>query len=66
MSPVTPVNVKITLRNSSTSPTYQNSPNTEGPYVEISQPQPDVELTQKTTSIVTYLFTFTSKTQESH
>ena len=46
MSSETPVNVEITLRNSSTSPTYQISLNTEGPYVEISQPQPNIELTQ--------------------
>ncbi|PWA51357.1 hypothetical protein CTI12_AA464180 [Artemisia annua] len=47
MSSETPVNVEITLRNTRTSPTYQNSPNTEGPYVQISQPQPDIELTQR-------------------
>ncbi|PWA57525.1 hypothetical protein CTI12_AA409330 [Artemisia annua] len=47
MSPETPVNVDTTLRNTNTSPIYQNSPNTEGLYVQISQPQPDIELTQK-------------------
>ncbi|PWA85019.1 hypothetical protein CTI12_AA153780 [Artemisia annua] len=47
MSPETPVNVETTLRNTNTSPIYQNSPNTEGLYVQISQPQPDIELTQK-------------------
>ncbi|PWA65120.1 hypothetical protein CTI12_AA338250 [Artemisia annua] len=47
MSPETPVNVETTLRNTNTSPIYQNSPNTEDLYVEISQPQPDIELTQK-------------------
>ncbi|PWA57771.1 hypothetical protein CTI12_AA409650 [Artemisia annua] len=47
MSPETPVNVETTLRNTNTSPIYQNSPNTEGLYVKISQPQSDIELTQK-------------------
>ncbi|PWA40506.1 hypothetical protein CTI12_AA556290 [Artemisia annua] len=47
MSPEIPVNVETTLRNTNTSPIYQNSPNTEGLYVQISQPQPDIELTQK-------------------
>ncbi|PWA53374.1 hypothetical protein CTI12_AA445740 [Artemisia annua] len=47
MSPETPVNVETTLRNTNTLPIYQNSPNTEDLYVEISQPQPDIELTQK-------------------
>ncbi|PWA37143.1 hypothetical protein CTI12_AA593260 [Artemisia annua] len=47
MSPETPVNVETILRNTNTSPIYQNSPNTEDLYVEISQPQPDIELTQK-------------------
>ncbi|PWA69635.1 hypothetical protein CTI12_AA297590 [Artemisia annua] len=47
MSPETPVNVETTLRNTNTSPIYQNSPNTKGLYVQISQPQPDIELTRK-------------------
>ncbi|PWA46770.1 hypothetical protein CTI12_AA505340 [Artemisia annua] len=47
MSPETPVNVETTLRNTNTSPIYQNSSNTEDLYVEISQPQPDIELTQR-------------------
>ncbi|PWA84864.1 amino acid/polyamine transporter I [Artemisia annua] len=47
MSPETPANIKTTLRNTNTSPVYQNSPNTEGRYVELSQPQPDIELTQR-------------------
>ncbi|PWA90553.1 hypothetical protein CTI12_AA045930 [Artemisia annua] len=47
MFPETPVNIETTLRNTNTSPIYQNSPNTEGLYVQISQPQPDIELTQK-------------------
>ncbi|PWA41721.1 hypothetical protein CTI12_AA551330 [Artemisia annua] len=47
MSPETPVNVETTLRNTNTSPIYQNSPNTEDLYVQISQPQSDIELTQK-------------------
>ncbi|PWA41829.1 hypothetical protein CTI12_AA476960 [Artemisia annua] len=47
MSPETPVNVETTLRNTNMSPIYQNSPNNEGLYVQISQPHPDIELTQK-------------------
>ncbi|PWA45253.1 hypothetical protein CTI12_AA519300 [Artemisia annua] len=47
MSPETPVNVETTLRNTNTSPICQNSPNTEDLYVQISQPQSDIELTQK-------------------
>ncbi|PWA81563.1 hypothetical protein CTI12_AA186410 [Artemisia annua] len=47
MSPETPVNVETTLCNTNTSPIYQNSPNTEGLYVPISQPQSDIELTQR-------------------
>ncbi|PWA61708.1 hypothetical protein CTI12_AA370190 [Artemisia annua] len=47
MSPETPENVETTLRNTNSLPIYQNSPNTEGLYVQISQPQPDIELTQK-------------------
>ncbi|PWA53194.1 hypothetical protein CTI12_AA443040 [Artemisia annua] len=47
MSPETPVNVETTLRNTNTSPINQNSPNTEGLYVPISQPQSDIELTQR-------------------
>ncbi|PWA45947.1 hypothetical protein CTI12_AA407220 [Artemisia annua] len=47
MSPETPVNIETTLRNTNTSLIYQNSPNTEGLYIQISQPQPDIELTQR-------------------
>ncbi|PWA68857.1 hypothetical protein CTI12_AA304650 [Artemisia annua] len=47
MSSETPANVETTLRNTNTSPIYQNSPNTEGLYVQISQPQSDIELTQR-------------------
>ncbi|PWA33454.1 hypothetical protein CTI12_AA618860 [Artemisia annua] len=47
MSPETPTNIETTLRNTNTSPVYQNSPNTEGLYVQISQPQSDIELTQR-------------------
>ena len=45
MSSETPVNDRITPRNTRTSPIYQNCPNIEVPNTEISQPQPVIELT---------------------
>ena len=41
------MNAKTTLRNTNTSPINQNSPNTEDPYVQISQPQLNIGITQK-------------------
>ncbi|PWA56255.1 hypothetical protein CTI12_AA413120 [Artemisia annua] len=47
MSPETPANIETTLHNTNTSHVYQNSLNTKGLYVEISQPQPHIELTHR-------------------
>ena len=47
MSSETPVNIKTTLHNTNTSPINQNSPNTEDHYVQISQSQPNIELTHR-------------------
>ena len=46
MFPETPATVETTLHNTNTSPIYQNSPNTEGPNIDISQSQPNIEFTQ--------------------
>ena len=46
MFPETPATVETTLHNTNTSPIYQNSPNTEGPNVDVSQSQPNIEFTQ--------------------
>ncbi|PWA13730.1 hypothetical protein CTI12_AA631030 [Artemisia annua] len=47
MSSETPANIETILRKTNTSSIYQNSPNTEGPYIQISQPLSDIEFTQK-------------------
>ena len=46
-----PVDIaKTTSPTTHVSPSYHITPNTEDPYVQMSQPQPDIELTQKSSS----------------